>query len=136
MSVVVTTLLLVAAVGVMGTFLLAWSNSSFAAQQFIIANQTASRINLIKESFVVEDVWFYGSGLNKKADLTIRNTGDLALTISKVYINNTQVWSVGQVITPDQTAKITVDTQWSSGDGQLILVKTARGSEAKQVWRS
>ncbi len=135
MSVVVTTLLLVAAVGAMGSFLLAWSNSTFASQQFAIANQTASRINLIKESFVVEDVWFYDSG-GKKADITIRDTADLAITISKVYINNTQAWSGNQVISPDSTAKITVDTQWGSGDAQLILVQTARGSQANQLWIS
>jgi archaellum component FlaF (FlaF/FlaG flagellin family) len=122
MSVVVTSLLLIVAVGMIGSFLLAWSNSTFAIQQFTIANQTANRINLAKESFVVEDVWFYNSG-GKKADITIRNTGDLAITISKVYINNTQAW-------------IPVITQWGSGDAQAIQIQTARGSQAKQLWKS
>jgi archaellum component FlaF (FlaF/FlaG flagellin family) len=135
MSTIVTTLLLIAAVGVMGAFLVSWSNSSFALQQLTISNQTSNRINLLKESFVVEDVWFYDSG-GKKADITIHNTGDLAITISKVYVNNTQVWSLGEVIPQDNTAKITVDTQWGSGDPQSISVQTARGSIAKQLWKS
>jgi archaellum component FlaF (FlaF/FlaG flagellin family) len=135
MSVVVTSLLLIVAVGMIGSFLLAWSNSTFAIQQFTIANQTANRINLAKESFVVEDVWFYNSG-GKKADITIRNTGDLAITISKVYINNTQAWTGSQVINPNNTAKIPVITQWGSGDAQAIQIQTARGSQAKQLWKS
>lgn len=135
MSIVVTSLLLVAAVGVMGAFLLAWSNSTFGMQQLTIANQTASRINLVKESFVVEDVWFYDSS-GKKADITVRNTADLPITISKVYINNSEAWSGSQVISPDNTAKITVNTQWGSGDAQSIQVQTTRGSQAKQLWKS
>lgn len=123
------------AVGIMGTFLVSWSNSSFSAQQLNIANQTASRINLIKESFVIEDVWFYDSG-GKKADITIRNTGDLGITISNIYINNTEAWSDTQVIAIEDTAKITVNTSWGSGDAQSIWIKTSRGSEAKQIWKS
>jgi archaellum component FlaF (FlaF/FlaG flagellin family) len=135
LSTIVTSLLLVVAVAIMGTFVVSWANSSFAAQQLNIANQAADRINLIKEDFVIEDVWFYDSG-GKKADITIRNTGDLAVTISKVYVNNTEAWSGDEVITIGSTAKITFNTDWGSGDAQSIWLKTERGSEAKQIWKS
>jgi hypothetical protein len=117
----------------MGTGLVAWSNSSFAAQQLNVANQAANRIDLIRESFVVEDVWFYEPN---KADITIRNTGDLAITISNIYVNNSQAWSGDQVIPMESAAKITVDIDWGTDNAQSIMVKTARGSDVKQIWKS
>lgn len=119
----------------MGTFVVSWANSSFAAQQLNIANQASSRINLIKEDFVIEDVWFYDSG-GKQANVTIRNTGDLAITISKIYVNNTEAWSGAQSITIGSTGVMTFSTQWGSGYAQSIWLKTERGSEAKQIWKS
>jgi len=135
MSVVVSTLLLVAATGVIGAFLVAWSNSSFGLQSAQIANQTASRINLAKETFVVEDVWFFSSSGNKM-NVTIRNTGDLAVTISKIYVNNSQVWSGSQSITIGSVATIpNIPVSSTSGNVQNVLVHTLRGSDIKQDWK-
>lgn len=121
----------------MGAFLVAWSNSSFAAQQLTIANQTNSKINMINESFVIEDVWFYtDADTFKYANVTIRNTGDLAITVSNIYVNNTQYWNSGQVIPIDGVAEIKVRVTWGSDDLQSVWVKTARGAEVKQVWKS
>lgn len=135
LSTVVVSILLVAAVSMMGAFLVAWSNSSFAAQQLTIANQTNSKINMINESFVIEDVWFYTDTF-KYANVTIRNTGDLAITVSNIYVNNTQYWNSGQVIPIDGVAEIKVRVTWGSDDLQSVWVKTARGAEVKQVWKS
>ncbi len=127
--------MLVAAVGIMGSFLVAWSNSSFTAQQVTIANQTDSKINLIRESFVVEDVWFYTQGVDKM-NVTMRNTGDVAIRITHIYINNTQVWNTGQVINATKVAEISFDKDWNPGSPQAIWIKTQRGSEVKQIWKS
>jgi hypothetical protein len=134
MSTVVTTLMLVAATGVIGSTLVAWSNSSFSMQYLNISNTTNSRINLVRESFVLEDVWFYSPN---KADVTIRNTGDLAVTVTKVYVNNSQAWSGSQVIPIGTGSRITVNNlSWGAGHLQSILVTTTRGGEVKQVWKS
>jgi hypothetical protein len=119
----------------MGTFLVTWSNLTFAAQQGAVANQTSSRINLIKEDFVVEDVWFYTQG-GSYANVTIRNTGDVAVTVSNIYVNNTQYWNAGQVIPIGGVAEIKVQVPWGSDNSQSIWIKTARGAEVKQVWKS
>lgn len=134
LSTIVTSVMLVAAVGIMGSFLVTWSNSSFNAQQVKIANQTDSKINLIRESFVVEDVWFYTQGV-EKMNVTIRNTGDVAIKISHIYINNTQVWNAGQTINATKVAEISFNKDWNVGSPQAIWVKTLRGSEVKQVWK-
>jgi hypothetical protein len=139
MSVIVSTLLLVVATGVIGSALAAWSNSSFAIQSSQISNQTASRINLVKESFVLEDVWFYTKqpGSVHSANVTIRNTGDLAITVSKIYVNNTQVWSGSQTIAIDSVATIKdVPVSWHSNDMQSVWIHTARGTDVKQAWKS
>lgn len=135
LSTVVTSIIMVAAVGIMGAGLVSWSNSSFAVQQLNVANQAANRIDLIRETFVVEDVWFYDDD-GKKGNITIRNTGELAVTISNIYVNNTQAWSGNQIIGMGDVATITLDVDWDSGNAQSILVKTARGSDVKQVWKS
>ena len=142
MSTVVTTLLMVVATGVIGSALAAWSNSSFAMQSLQISNQTASRINLVKENFVLEDVWFYTNPpstppTNAYANVTIRNTGDLAITVSKIYVNNTQVWSGSQTIAIDSIATIEdVSVSWGSNDVQSVWIHTARGTDVKQTWKS
>jgi len=139
MSTVVTTLLMVVATGVIGSALAAWSNSSFAIQSLQISNQTATRINLVKETYVLEDVWFYSKqpGSVQSANVTIRNTGDLAITVSKIYINNTQVWSGSQTIPIDTIATIKdVSVGWRTNDLQSVWVHTARGTDVKQAWKS
>src|SRR5437867_12926044 len=134
MSTVVTTLMLVAATGVIGSTLVAWSNSSFSMQYLNISNTTNSRINLVRESFVLEDVWFYSPN---KADVTIRNTGDLAVTVTKVYVNNSQAWSGNQVIPIGTGSRITVNNlSWGADHLESIFVTTTRGGEVKQMWKS
>jgi hypothetical protein len=131
--------MLVAAVSIMGAALLSWSSISFASQQRQISNQTDSRINLIEESFIVEDVWFYtdpNPPNDKYADVTVRNTGDLAITISKVYMDNVEEWSGSQNVLIGGTAKISVPYDWVADDSQSIWVKTERGAEIKQIWKS
>lgn len=136
MSTIVSTLLLVVATGIIGAFLVAWANSSFAFQTLNISTESADHINLIKESYVIEDVWFYDSG--SSANVTIRNTGDLAVTISRIYVNSSQVFSPGQSITTGSYATITL-TPLNPAAGldhvQSIIVITERGTQAKQDWK-
>jgi hypothetical protein len=132
-------LLLVVATGVIGSFLVAWANSSFAVQSLNITTDAANRINLIKESYVIEDVWFNGTSPNQHEYITIRNSGDLAIKVTKIYVNNTQVWSTGQTITAGSYGTITINQlapAWGAGKAQSIWVLTERGTEAKQVWKS
>jgi hypothetical protein len=127
--------MLVAAVAIMGSFLVTWSNSSFTAQRVAIANQTDTKINLIRESFVIEDVWFYTQGV-QKMNVTLRNTGDVAIKVTHIYINNTQVWTGSQAVNATKVAEISFNKNWNAGSPQSMWVKTLRGSEVKQVWKS
>jgi hypothetical protein len=127
--------MLVAAVGIMGSGLVAWSNSSFSITQRNIANSTDSKINMIRENFVVEDVWFHNDGVDR-ANVTIRNTGNVVIKVSNIYVNNTQVWNDGQNINATKAVTIETTVDWGPNNLQSIWVKTLRGSEVKQVWKS
>jgi len=127
---------LIVATGVIGSYLVFWANSSFALQSLNISTSAANRINLIKESYVVEDVWFK-TGPNS-ADITIRNTGDLGVKVSRIYVNSTKVWEVGQTIAIGNYATINVVLPVAPGANkpQTVWIITERGTEAKQVWKS
>jgi hypothetical protein len=128
--------MLVAAVGIMGSGLVAWSNSSFSIAQQKIANSTDSKINMIRENFVLEDVWFYSQGPTDYANVTIRNTGNVAIKISHIYVNNTQVWNTGQMINATEAETIRATFNWEPNNLQSIWVKTTRDSQVKQIWKS
>ena len=128
--------MLVAAVSIVGAALVMWSNTSFAMQQASIAEQTTGRINLINESFIIEDVWFFSNATGTYANVTILNTGDLAIRVSNIYINNTQTWNDGEDVLIGDFATIDVPTAWEADRPQSIWIKTERGAEAKQVWKS
>jgi archaellum component FlaF (FlaF/FlaG flagellin family) len=136
LSTIVTTVMLVAAVGIMGSGLVVWSNSSFSIAQQQIANSTDSKINMIRENFVLEDVWFYSQGPTDYGNVTVRNTGNVAIRISHIYVNNTQVWNTGQVINATESETIQTTFNWEPDRLQSIWVKTARDSQVKQVWKS
>ena len=120
----------------MGAFLVSWSNASFALQRLDIASETSNRINQVKESFVIEDVWFFSNITDSYANVTVRNTGDLAITIDSIYVNNTLAASANEVIAIGNVAVIDAQIDWDSGKPQEIWVRTERGTEAKQVWKS
>jgi hypothetical protein len=115
-----------------------WANSSFALQSLNISTSAADKINQIKESYVVEDVWFYTDGSDKKADVTIRNTGDLAIKISRIYVNSTQIPIAGQTISIGDyaTIEVTLSSATGADKPQTFWVITERGTEVKQVWKS
>jgi len=133
---VVTSVMLVSAVSLMGAFLVSWSSSSFATKQVGVSEEIDDRVNQISEGFIVEDVWFFTNSTSSYSKVTVRNTGDVAVTISHVYVNNTQAWNAGKVIPRSEVGTITFETLWSAGSAQDVWVKTQRGTEAKQLWRS
>ena len=129
-------MMLLSAVGIIGSTLVVWSNSSFTITKQKIANSTDSKINMIRESFVVEDVWFYTQSGTDYGNVTVRNTGNVAIKISNIYVNNTQVWNAGQMVNATKAVTIRTTFNWDPNDLQSMWVKTARGSEVKQVWKS
>lgn len=135
-STVVTSVMLVSAVSLLGSFLVSWSSSNFTAQKLNIARAVDDRVNQISESYVAEDVWFFSNATGSYAKVTLRNTGDVAARITHIYVNNTQAWSGSRLLPQEGVQSITFQGSWGAGKSQEIWIKTERGSELKQVWRS
>ena len=135
-STVVTSMMLVSAVSLMGAFMVSWSSSSFASKQLDISKSVNDRVNQIKENIVVEDAWFFSNSTSSYVKVTLRNTGDVSITISNIYLNNTQAWSGHQTIFKESIESIVFQSNWGTDKTQSIWVKTERGSEIRQVWKS
>lgn len=128
--------MLVSAVSLMGAFMVSWSSSTFASKQLNISKSVDDRVNQIKENFVLEDVWFYSNSTSSYAKVTVRNTGDISISISNIYLNNTQVWTGHQTVAKTDIQSITFQSSWGAGKTQTVWIKTERGGEAKQSWKA
>lgn len=118
----------------LGAALVSWSNSNFALQRLNVASEIDDRINQAREGFVVEDVWFYTADETKYVTVTVRNTGDVAIKVSSILVDNAQAWNAGQVIMSKSVGSITFENDWSGGSEHSISVKTERGTVSKQLW--
>lgn len=82
---VVSAAILISAVTILGSVVLIWANTTFNAQQKKIGDYYEDNSNLLKENFVIEDVW-----LNKVPsnyiNITLRNVGDEAIKVKEISI--------------------------------------------------
>ncbi len=89
-STVVSAVIMIAAISIMGSVMLIWAKTTFNAQQRQIGNTYETNSNLLKETFIVEDVWLnkYVAGQSPAnyVNVTIRNIGDTAITVSQIQI--------------------------------------------------
>lgn len=134
-SQIITSVMLITAVALMGSFLVSWSTSTFSTQQNNISTEVNSRVNKINESFIIEDVWFYIDG-SKYANVTIRNTGEVTMNVTHIFVNNTQAWTGGQIVKIGGVEEIKVPTNWGAGKPQNIWVHTKLDSDVKQTWKA
>ncbi len=84
-STVIGAVIMIAAISILGSAMLIWANSIFGAQQRTIGNNYQTNSNLLKETFVVEDVWLNKSPVNY-VNVTIRNIGDIAINATQVQV--------------------------------------------------
>jgi len=133
LSPVISSVLLATAVIAIGLSVVVWSNSAFSARQSGASAFLSSRSESLKESFVIEDVWFY-QGSPRYVDVTVRNVGTIDLEVVAIYMNGTTVWEGSQVIDVGETATIKVTFAWQSGEYRIV-VATARGNQVRE-WHS
>ena len=132
LSPVISSVLLASAVIAIGLTVVVWANSTFSARQSGAGAFLSSRSESLKESFVIEDVWFYNSP--KYVNVTVRNVGSIDMEVVAIYMNGTTVWDGSQVIDMGETATIKVFFTWDSGE-YCIVVATARGNQVRE-WYS
>jgi len=133
LSPVISSVLMAAAVIAIGMVVVVWSNSVFSARQSAAGAFLSSRSESLKESFVIEDVWFYESS-PKYTNVTVRNVGTIDLEVAAIYMNGSMVWNGGQGIEVGEAVTIKVSFAWESGE-YCIVVATARGNQIRE-WYS
>lgn len=158
---VVSAAIMIAAVSVLGSVMLIWANTTFSGQQRQIGDYYEKNSNLIKETYMVEDVWLSKSPANY-VNVTLRNIGDIAIDIKEVKIvalNSTGTAACtascqsgtsasvtvpaasipnNGVISSKQTLRIDVgNIDWDHANSKSldISITTERGSIERIIWK-
>jgi len=113
-----------------GLVVVAWTSSNFATQQNEAGVFFSGRSDAMSESFVIEDVWFYGTGVN----VTVRNIGTADLTVEAVYFNGTDRLGGSQSIEVGEAETIPMTWDWEPGH-YYIVVASDRGNQVRE-WYS
>jgi len=132
-SPVIASVILVGAAIATGLVVVSWANNNFINQQTEAGVFFAGRSASMEESFVIEDVWFYGNG--DYVNVTVRNVGAANMTIEAVYFNGTDRLDESQsvVVGTDETLTITWTSGWEDGS-YYIVVASARGNQVREYY--
>ena len=150
---VISAVILIAAVSVLGSVMLIWANSTLGAQRQQIGDYYEENSNLLKETFIVEDIWLSQNPANY-VTVTLRNVGGIAVDIKEVQVialNSTGGTVDSEAVIPPflpasseglisskDTLRIDVgDIDWDHVDSKSldISVTTERGSIQRVIWK-
>ncbi len=150
---VISAVILIAAVSVLGSVMLIWANSTLGAQRQQIGDYYEENSNLLKETFIVEDIWLSQNPANY-VNVTLRNVGGIAVDIKEVQVialNSTGGTVDSEAVIPPflpasseglisskDTLRIDVgDIDWDHVDSKSldISVTTERGSIQRVIWK-
>jgi len=84
LSTVVTGAILLSAVAIMGSMIVAWSQSLLSQHESELQVSFARSINKLNEGLVVENVWFDAVPSPKIVNVTLSNIGTIYLNITKI----------------------------------------------------
>ena len=131
LSTVVTGVIMLAAVAVLGTAIVAWSNSNLFTQQQVLNTQLSTNVNKIKESLVIENVWF-NSSAPRFANITLNNVGTIGFNVTQVDLGNHttkhQTTTTNDAILPGGTYSYKINYDWLNNSTIKVTVTTARGN--------
>ena len=133
LSTVVTTALLLTAVAVMGTGVVAWSNYNLRSFETNLVTSASNNTNKINEIPIIENVVLdpNPSG-NKLVNVTITNVGAVGLNVKTIVISDstqstTKTVSGGNII-PHSSSTFSYQYQWINGKITTVQVTTSRGT--------
>ena len=149
LSSIITSAILLTAVGVMGTSIVGWSNSNLKTYEITLQNTTASYGNKISENLSVENVAFCSTSplcdngqSNPGVNVTLTNTGNVYVKITMIQFNSTDYTtkainvggsipasSLPATIPPKQSVLLDISPlTWHSKSVSTITITTSRGS--------
>lgn len=135
LSTIVTTALLLTAVAVMGTGVVAWSNYNLRSFETNLVTSASNNTNKINEVPIIENVVlvpnFPSNGVNS-VNVTVTNVGTVGFNVKTITISDstqstTKTVSGGNV-TPHSSSMFSYTYQWINGKITTVQVITSRGT--------
>ena len=132
LATVVSTGILLSAVAIMGSMLVAWSNSIFATEQNEINEVYSEGVNKLNEFLVIENVWFGNETSNKFINVTMSNVGNIGLNVTKITLDNS-VDKIDLLITDGGMTRndifsTEITYNWTTTDPIKITITTEKGT--------
>ena len=131
LSTVVTGVIMLSAVAVLGTAVVAWSNSNLFTSQQILNTQLSTNVNKIKESIVIENIWFK-TGTPKYINITLNNVGTIGLNVTSIKLDNKTDGTIesttqtNDAVLPGKTKSYQIQFAWQPSIPVKIFITTAR----------
>jgi len=117
---VVTSVILIAAVAMIGSVVVIWANTGVNVHRQQSANLSATEGNQLRETLLVDDVWL-SKNPQYYVNITLRNAGDLALKIKQVKLvaHDFNGVNVGCTGTPSCEREVTGSFNSGTSDGLI-----------------
>ena len=132
LATVVSTGILLSAVAIMGSMLVAWSNSIFANEQNEINEVYSEGVNKLNEFLVIENVWFGNETSNKFINVTMSNVGNIGLNVTKITLDNsvdkTDLLIVDGGMARNDIFSTEITYNWTTTDPIKITITTEKGT--------
>jgi hypothetical protein len=129
---------MISATMTIGTIAISWAIPALNLYQSTAGIYYQQRSDVLKESFIIEDVWFDSTASPRYINVTLRNVGSVEVKVIAIYINST-IFTTGASTFPtvpvgQRSAPIKIsitNPQWTfvAGKSYLIVVATARGNQ-------
>ncbi|MHB8601523.1 MAG: hypothetical protein ACYC6W_07280 [Nitrosotalea sp.] len=131
LSTVVTSAIMLTAVAVIGSSIVAWSNSNLRTFESSLANVTATNTNKINEKLTIENVNFCKlcySGAHG-VNVTLTNLSSLRIAVSQIQLNTVNIVPTPATnILPGKSFTYNQSYNWQSQTPINVYVTTTRGS--------
>jgi len=128
----------------LGIIVFFWASQTFGVYQGNAGVYFNSRGAALRETIVVEDVWFNMSGSTKYMYITVRNVGTIDIEIAGIYVDGVSTYTIlpslgsGYQITVGQapTFRVTYtgSKSFSSSNTYFLQVATLRGNQVSTYW--
>lgn len=131
LTTVVTSMIMLAAVAMMGGGVVVWGNSNIFGNERTLASTYTSNVNKINENLVIEKIWF-GTIPSKFVNITLNNQGNIGLNVTQIQFSTsgqtTQYQFNNQAILPKKSGSIQIFYPYSNNVLTNLQITTSRGS--------
>ncbi len=137
-STIIATGIMLSAVAVLGSALVAWSNGNLKIFEISLANTSSNMTNQINENLLIEHIQFCNGNCppplfsSPGMNVTLTNTGFEGLTVTKIQVNGNTYTQISPPLPaslmPHKSNTFGFVFVWTSKSAYTITVTTSRGT--------